>query len=183
MVERRVALLRGVNVGRANRVAMADLRSLVKDLGYTDARTLLNSGNVIFTAADDAASESASRIEQALAQRLGISARVTVVGASALADIAEHNPLLSVAPDASRLLVAFLARPEDVSLLRDVAEQDWAPEAMALGEGVAYLWCPDGVSNSRLGLAVSGVLGNAVTSRNWATVCKLLALSAEPGGS
>ena len=47
---KQVVLIRGINVGRAKRVAMADLRSLVEDLGYKDVRTLLNSGNVIFTA-------------------------------------------------------------------------------------------------------------------------------------
>ena len=51
MASRQVALLRGINVGRAKRVAMADLRALVEDLGYCDVRTLLNSGNVVFTAA------------------------------------------------------------------------------------------------------------------------------------
>lgn len=177
MAEQRVALLRGINVGRANRVAMADLRLLVADLGNMGVRTLLNSGNVVFTATDEPEAQSAARIEFALADRLGVRARVTVMGASALARIAEQNPLLPVAPDASRLLVTFPSPPAHVSRLRTIAEQDWTPEAIALGEGVAYLWCPDGVSNSRLWLAAGGVLGDAVTSRNWATVCKLLALT------
>ncbi len=50
MSGRQAALLRGVNVGPAKRVAMADLRALVEGLGYTDVRTLLNSGNVVYTA-------------------------------------------------------------------------------------------------------------------------------------
>ncbi len=45
-----VALIRGINVGHAKRVAMADLRALVEALGYGEARTLLNSGNVVFSA-------------------------------------------------------------------------------------------------------------------------------------
>jgi len=48
MSERRVALMRGINVGRAKRLAMVDLRALVEDLGYGDVRTLQNSGNIIF---------------------------------------------------------------------------------------------------------------------------------------
>ena len=131
----------------------------------------------MFTATDEPPSRSAARIERALVDRLGVHARVTVVGASALAAIAERNPLLPVASDSSKLLVAFLSPPGDVSVLHTIADQDWAPEAIALGEAVAYLWCPDGVSNSRLWLAVGGVLGDSVTSRNWATVCKLLALT------
>ena len=49
MASRQVALLRGINVGRANRVTMVDLRALFETMGYIDVRTLLNSGNVVFT--------------------------------------------------------------------------------------------------------------------------------------
>jgi uncharacterized protein (DUF1697 family) len=64
-----VALLRGINVGRAKRVAMADLRALVESLGYGDARTLLNSGNVVFAVPAAAKGDAASRIEKSLATR------------------------------------------------------------------------------------------------------------------
>ena len=67
MAGRHVALLRGINVGTAKRVAMADLRALVEGLGYGDVSTLLNSGNVVFTVPAKAAKTSpATRIEQAL---------------------------------------------------------------------------------------------------------------------
>lgn len=63
---RHVALIRGINVGRAKRVAMADLRALVEDLGYGDVRTLLNSGNVVFTSARRPPAKAAARIEEGL---------------------------------------------------------------------------------------------------------------------
>ena len=50
MASRQIALLRGINVGRAKRVEMAILRDLFTSLGYGDVCTLLNSGNVVFTA-------------------------------------------------------------------------------------------------------------------------------------
>jgi uncharacterized protein (DUF1697 family) len=84
--------------------------------------------------------------------------------------------LLEVGTDHSRLFVAFLSRPADRTRLTPLAEQDWAPEALALGGRVAYLWCPLGVIASRLSEAVSHLLGDAVTTRNWATVTKLLGL-------
>jgi len=80
--ERRVALLRGINVGRAKRLAMADLRALVEDLGYGDVRTLLNSGNIIFTVPRTKRGDAAARIEKAIASRLGVSARVYVLTAA-----------------------------------------------------------------------------------------------------
>jgi uncharacterized protein (DUF1697 family) len=64
---RRVALLRGINVGRAKRVAMADLRELVESLGYREVRTLLNSGNVVFTVPSGVRGDSARRIEDGIA--------------------------------------------------------------------------------------------------------------------
>src|SRR5438046_8701817 len=102
--DRQVALIRGINVGRAKRVAMADLRALVEGLGYRDVATLLNSGNVVFTVPAGMKGTPSSRIEQAIAVRLGVSARVTVVTALELAAIVAESPFVDV-DDPSRLLV------------------------------------------------------------------------------
>src|SRR4051812_614199 len=139
-----VALLRGINVGRAKRVAMADLRGLVADLGFGDVRTLLNSGNVVFTAGRTAPDRAAARIESALADRLGVTARVTVLTAAELAAAVADNPLLDVAGDPTRLLVSVLRDPADRAKLTPLTKQDWSPEALAVGRRVAYLWCADG---------------------------------------
>ena len=127
MASRQVALIRGINVGRAKRVAMADLRALVEGLGYGDVRTLLNSGNVVFTAPRAAPGNAVARIEKALATDLGVSARVTVLSAKELADAVTENPLLEVANDFARLLVAVLSNPADRTKLAPLATQDWAP--------------------------------------------------------
>jgi uncharacterized protein (DUF1697 family) len=177
MASRQVALLRGINVGRAKRVAMADLRALVEDLGYRDVRTLLNSGNVIFDG--PVRSTTAGRIEKAIESRLGVSARVTVLTALELATAVAENPLGKVANDPSRFLVAFLARPADRKHLVSLARQDWKPEALAVGKHVVYLWCADGILKSPAAEAVNRVLGDRVTARNWATTIKLHALAGE----
>jgi uncharacterized protein (DUF1697 family) len=179
---RQVALLRGVNVGTAKRVAMADLRTLVESLGYTDVRTLLNSGNVIYTAPGVAPADAAARIEEALAARLGVSAMVVALVAQELTAAVANNPLAEVADNPSRLLVAVPADQHASTRLQPLLEQDWRPEALALGPRVAYLWCPGGVIASRVLAAVGRALGDAVTSRNWATMTKLQALAAEGRG-
>ncbi|MFL7807120.1 MAG: hypothetical protein AB8I80_00745, partial [Anaerolineae bacterium] len=76
-------------------------------------------------------------------------------------------------------IVAFLRDPADRAELEPLLGEDWHPEALALGTRVAYLWCPDGVRASRLTGAVDRALGDAVTTRNWATVRKLQALAHE----
>ena len=172
-----VALLRGINVGTAKRVAMADLRALVEDLGYGGVRTVLNSGNVVFSAPGTSAADAAAGIQAAVAQRLGVSCRVVALTAAELAAVVAGNPLAAVADNPSRLFVAVLADPADRALLEPLAGQDWAPEVLAVGARAAYLWCPAGMAASRLADAVGRALGDGVTTRNWATVAKLHALT------
>ena len=149
-----VALFRGINVGRAKRVAMAELRALIEGLGYGDVRSLLNSGNVVFSASAAAAGNAASRIEESLATKLGVSARVTLLTAAELAGIVVENPMLGIADDPSRLLVAVLSDSTDRAKLEPLLEQDWAPDALAIGRRVAYVWCSGGILESRLAQAV-----------------------------
>jgi uncharacterized protein (DUF1697 family) len=175
-----VALLRGINVGRAKRIAMEDLRALVEELGCANVRTLLNSGNVVFTASADAAREIATRIEGAMAGRLGVTARVTVLSARELNVVASGNPLAGGGRDASRLLAGFLRTPADRRRLEPLAREDWTPDALALGARVAYIWCAEGLLESRLFEAVGRSLRDGVTTRNWATVKKLQALLVPP---
>jgi uncharacterized protein (DUF1697 family) len=176
LLDTRVALLRGINVGRAKRVAMAELRAMVESLDYGAVRTLLNSGNVVFTVPGRAKGDPATRIEKALESELGVSSKITVLTAAELATVVAENPLLEVADNPSRTFVAFLADPARRKQLEPLARQDWTPELLAVGARVAYLWCPDGLLASRLSEAVGKLLGDGVTTRNWATVVKLQAL-------
>ena len=170
-----VALIRGINVGRAKRVAMADLRAFVAGLGYHDVQTLLNSGNVVFSTDDDAQT-AAAQIEKAMESELGVAARAIVLSGAAVSRIMSENTLLDLADNPSRLFVAVLADPDDTARLKPIQKQDWAPEALAVGSRAAYIWCPNGIAKSLLSEAVGKVLRDGVTTRNWATMTKLQAL-------
>ena len=176
---RQVAFIRGINVGRAKRVAMADLKAVLEDFGYTEVRTLLNSGNVVFTAPKDTPAEAAERIERALLLRLDVAARVVVLTAAELAKVVAENTLLDVADDHSKLLVAVPLNAADMPKLEPLLAQDWDDDAFALGKRAAYLWCTAGNLESRLAKAVSRALKEAVTTRNWATMLKLHELLAK----
>lgn len=171
-----VALLRGINVGRAKRVAMADLRALVERLGYGGVKTLLNSGNILFSTRAKDARDHGGRIEKAMTKELGVSSRVTVLTAAEVAAIVQGNALLAVADNPSRLLVTVFRDAVDLAKLKALAKQDWAPDALALGRRAAYLWCPRGILASRLAETMGRSLGDGVTTRNWATMTKLHAL-------
>jgi uncharacterized protein (DUF1697 family) len=168
-----IALLRGINVGRAKRVAMADLRKLIADLGFANVRSLLNSGNVVFAGGQQAPGEIATSIEEALVLKLGVASKVTVLPQAQMRAIVEQNPLLEVASDPSRLLVFVTADMRALRLVSPLAGEDWAPEALALGQHAAYVWCPAGVLASRVVAALGKLLGDGTTSRNWSTIKKL----------
>lgn len=174
MSNRQIALIRGINVGKAKRVAMADLRAAIEDLGYTDVKTLLNSGNVVFSTRD-APGKAATRIEEVLSKTIGVPARVTVVTAEDIATAVAGNPLLDVADNPSRFFVSVLNDPADLSKLKLLTKETWDPEVLALGKRVAYVWCPSGLLESPLSQAVARALGDGVTTRNWATILKIQA--------
>jgi uncharacterized protein (DUF1697 family) len=108
---RLVTFLRGINVGGAKRVAMADLRALLEDLGYEDVATVLQSGNaVVTTGASPAAAGKA--IERAIADRLGLEVAVIVRTGEELARIVAADRLGGVADDPANSLVFFMTDME-----------------------------------------------------------------------
>lgn len=174
---RYVALLRGINVGKAKRVAMADLRALLAALGYTDVRTVLNSGNAVVTGAEAPAAEHAARIEVAIAERFGMDVRTAVLTGDELRTIVEGHPFGHIADNGSRMMAYVYLSPVDPALVegREVVPQD--PDHARLGTRAAYQWCPDGLlAAPDVGGYVAQQLGVDVTARNWNTIAKLAAL-------
>ena len=171
-----IALLRGINVGKAKRIAMADLRALLEGLGYTDVVTLLNSGNALFRATTGAPAQHAADIGKAIATQLKLEVPVLVKSAQELDAIAADNPFTD-APDPSRLVLAFAQDAKALSGLNAIGDLVVTPEAFAVGRHAAYLHCASGILDSKAGKALLGKVGNAVTTRNWATVLKLQALA------
>jgi len=170
-----IALLRGVNIGRAKRIAMADLRALVEDLGFTDPKTLLNSGNVVFRGLAPSTDEIASRLFDAIAESHPFSANVVVLNLSELDEVISANPLPHETLDHSRLIVAFVASPDSLRPAESLSEGSWNGEEIAVRGRAAYFWLPEGVANSELTKEFWKVTGDAATARNWATVLKIKA--------
>lgn len=175
---RLVALLRGINVGRAKRVEMAKLRALLTDLGYGEVRTLLQSGNAVFTCEPAAAETAAADIERAVAEEVGVQAKVVVRTVEELAAAIAADPLGEVATDPSRHLLGFLAEEPEADAVRDLTARDFGDDRLEIVGWHCYLWCPAGVLASPFAkLDWERTLGVAATMRNWSTVTKLAALA------
>jgi uncharacterized protein (DUF1697 family) len=169
-----VALIRGINnIGATRRVAMADLRDMFEGLGFGEVRTLLNSGNVIFSSADVGRRQILARIEAALAAELGLTSRVILLSGQEVARAVRDNPFSRIATNPSRFLVVVPRERSDRKLLRPLVRKRWAPERLALGDRVAYVWCANGVGGSALWAAVDRAFDRSATARNIATMTKL----------
>jgi uncharacterized protein (DUF1697 family) len=176
---RYVALFRGINVGKAKRIAMADLRTLLGKLGYAGVKTVLNSGNAVFTA-DSAPTRALARtIREAVHKKLGVDAHVVVKSAADIAAITKGNVLAKVATDPSRLLVAMTANSEALAAVKGLAKLPWGAERIHVGKHAGYLWCANGILESQAAVALLGGLKELGTTRNWATLQKIQALTDE----
>jgi uncharacterized protein (DUF1697 family) len=172
-----LALIRGVNnIGAARPVAMEDLRALFEGLGFRNVRTLLNSGNVIFSATSTARGELPTRIEKGIAANLALASAVTLLSRREVVAAVRNNPFSCVSTNPSHLLVMVPRKSSDLARLQPLLKQVWAPEALGLGSRVAYLWCANGVPRSPLWNAVDRALKRTGTVRNIATLTKAMAL-------
>lgn len=172
-------LLRGVNVGKGNRLPMAEWRELLEGLGYTAVRTLLNSGNAVFSASGRSAGKHADAIAAAVQARFGFTVPVVVKSAAEFAAIVDANPLAPAEAEHSRCLVVFAmdsGRLHELSALQPLLQPG---EGFVVTDRAAYLHCAGGLLQSLLGEALLGKAGRAVTTRNWATVLKLASLLSE----
>lgn len=171
-----IALFRGINVGKAKRIAMAELKALFEDLGYTDVRTLLNSGNVVFDAGRGTPASHAKRIATAVEARIGVSTNTLVLPGKTLDAAIVGNPFGERADDPSRLLVGFYL-DDDRAPFETLAKAHPA-ESFAIGADACYVWCPVGILDSAVAAALGGAkFRDRVTARNWATVLKLQAMT------
>jgi uncharacterized protein (DUF1697 family) len=163
-VPRYAVLLRGINVGKAKRVAMADLRALLAEEGYTEIRTHLNSGNVILTGK----SAPVARLEKAINTGTGLDVRCVVLTAKELRAIVDRHPFADIATNGSRMFAHVLGGEPDPAKLEDALKLD--PDNARPGPRVIYQWCPDGLLEAP---PITAKIGVPVTGRNWNTITKL----------
>jgi uncharacterized protein (DUF1697 family) len=176
---RQVLLLRGVNLGARNRIAMPSLRERLGAAGLADVRTYLQSGNVVVSS-DSPPRELARECERQIAESFGLDIAVLARTRDELAEVVSGNPLAKVASNPKRYQVSFCSVEPDPSLLERLAVLAVPPERfVAIGREL-YAWHPDGVARSRLWAELgSRRLGVTATARNWSTVTTLLAMAGE----
>ena len=178
---RYVALLRAVNLGAKRKVPMAELRALMtEELGFEDVVTLVQSGNVVFSAPRTSAAELGRRIGDALENRYGFEVPTMIRTAPQLARVIDANPFPELAEDRTKVHVAFADGPTKASMLTEVDRSQFAPEDFHVGRDEVYLAYPNGAGRAKMNVPFEKLLGVRLTARNWNTVLKLADLLSGP---
>ena len=176
-----ICLLRGVNVGGNKMVKMDALKALFGSLGLKDAKTYLQSGNVVFRCDDGDHALLTRRIEEGIRKKAGLDVRIILRTTSELRKVIAANPL-TVEPERNpkAFLVAFLSGElaKEAKALLNTLKID--SEELHFGSRELYLYLPAGIADSKLSNALTEKkLGVNVTARNWNTVNALLAMGEE----
>lgn len=176
---RHIALLRAVNLGPHNKIAMADLKALLAGLGFPDAQTLLQSGNVVFSGGTTTTAALEQTLEHAAATRLGLRTDFFVRSAKEWQAIIDGNPFPREAKDDPSHLVALVVKDSLTPSAVTGLQQAIVGREVVRGTGrCAYIVYPDGIGPSKLTSAlIEKKLGTRGTARNWNTVIKLGALA------
>jgi uncharacterized protein (DUF1697 family) len=175
--KRYVALLRGINLGARNKIAMADLRELFGRLGAEDVATYVQSGNVVFRSRAGR-SELVQEIERRIAQELGLEIRVLLRTSTELAKLVAGNPFAKSENDPLKLHATFLADTPAAARVRALDSKPFEPDDFAVAGRDVYLHTPNGYGRSKLSNAYfEKQLAVAATTRNWKTVTSLAALA------
>jgi uncharacterized protein (DUF1697 family) len=176
-----IALLRGINVGGRNLLAMSDLKDLLGTLGLTGARSLLQSGNLLFDSGGRTSADLERLLEVETETRLGVAADYMIRNGEEWLSLISRNPFPKEAElDPSHLVVMLFKeapQPTDVEMLRAAIK---GPEIVHADGRQLYLVYPDGIGRSKLtNTVIEKKLGLRGTARNWNTVLKLAVMVQE----
>ncbi|MFF3349113.1 DUF1697 domain-containing protein [Streptomyces sp. NPDC002779] len=180
MTTRYAALLRGINVGGAKKVPMAELRVLMAGLGLDDVRTYLQSGQAVFSAARGDEETWAAEITRAVEKRFGFAVDVIVRDHAYLAAVVEGCPFPAAELEGKQLHVTYFSEPVTAERFAETAPAAFLPEEFRLGERCLYLYAPNGLGRSKLAEQLARPRlnkGLTATTRNWNTVVKLVEMT------
>ncbi|MFC9680543.1 DUF1697 domain-containing protein [Streptomyces sp. NPDC056948] len=174
------ALLRGINVGGSRKVPMADLRTLLENLGHEGVRTYLQSGQAVFTSGHGDERSLAAEITHAIEQHFGFGVDVIVRDHAYLRAIADACPFPAADLEAKQLHVTYFSAPVDPDRFAEIDQAAYLPEEFRLGDRALYLYAPNGLGRSKLAVHLSKPRinkGVIATNRNWNTVLKLVEMT------
>jgi uncharacterized protein (DUF1697 family) len=172
-----ITFLRGVNMTGHNSVKMTDLTLLYKNLGFTDAVTYIQSGNVIFTGYNNlTAPEIALMIEKAILERFNFIIPVMIRTVEEIRSFMSLNPFLYEDNfDPSKMAVILLYEKATEQQIQKVADIDYPPDKFKIEGKEIFLYCPNGFGRTKIYTNFfEKKMGVTGTARNWKTISAIL---------
>lgn len=174
-----IAMLRGINVSGQKIIKMEHLRASFEALGFSEVKTYVQSGNVVFKAAKTSATSLAGKIAKKILADFRFSVSVLIRTTAELGEVLKQNPFAKVAgSEENKLYVTFLSEPAPKgaeALLKPLAAK--TEQFQVCGREI-YLHCPDGYGNTKFSNnAIEKKLSIEATTRNWRTVNSLFEMA------
>jgi uncharacterized protein (DUF1697 family) len=177
-----LSLLRGINIGGHKKIKMSDLKALYESLRFGQVTTYIQSGNVLFSAETNETSDILSlRISKAIENHFGFDVPVVIRTMEEVQQIVTQNPFVNEAETApDKLVVMFLGSVPDATTLEKVKVKITDNSRFAFIGNTLYFFYPDGYGQTKWhSNFFEKQLRTTVTARNWATTCKLAAMTAD----
>jgi len=170
-----VGLLRAINLGSHNKVAMADLRAMLADLGFKNPQSLLQSGNLVFESGARATAALEKLLEASAAKSLGLETAFFVRTGTEWQQAIADNPFPKEARlDPARTVLMCLKDAPPLASVKALQNAITGPEVVKVRGRHAYFFYPDGMGRSKLTMTlIERKLATTGTARNWNTVLKL----------
>lgn len=174
-----ISILRGINVSGSNKIPMAQLKALYESLDFTDVKTYIQSGNVVFHSSHRITKASLNSLHNAMVKTVGFSVPIAIMTKSELKTIIDHNPYLKKDKiDASKLHVTFLLDVPNKTALEKLNAIDSGSDTFHINGKVIYLYCPNGYGRTKLtNNYFERMLAVNATTRNWKTTNVLYSMA------
>ena len=172
-MDRRIAILRGINVGGKRKILMTDLKSICEELGLKDVITYIQSGNLIFNS-DKKNAELENDLEKAIANRFGFDVPVIVRTQNELEKAIGNNPFYGKEADIGQLHLTFLKEKPNNDCIEKVLTFNYEPDKFKIKDKDVFIFCTGTYHKSKLtNNFFEKQLKVGATTRNWKTVLKL----------
>jgi uncharacterized protein (DUF1697 family) len=143
-----IALLRGINVSGKRLIKMDALKALCATLGFSHIQTYIQSGNIVFSAAQKNTAMLEKLLQAAIEKEFGFEVPVIIKSASQLMHLLAQNPFLAKSPD--HLHITFLAASPDTLLTTKIEAAKFLPDEFVIIDEAVYLYCPNGYGQTKL---------------------------------
>ncbi|MCF8379062.1 MAG: DUF1697 domain-containing protein [Bacteroidales bacterium] len=176
---RKIAILRGINVGGKRKILMTDLKAMFEGMKFTEIKTYIQSGNVIFDAPDETNNPELSlRIEKSIKQKFGFDVPVIIRSAGELNESINRNPFYHEKADINNLHLTLLSDEPSNENKQQIGSSNFEPDKFIIDGKDVFIYCEGMYHKSKLtNNFFENKLKVKATTRNWKTVLKLADIS------